>query len=246
MKLPNFWDVVVVREDGEWVGFRAPWNSLRRTASFFSLVVAAAILATTGWLMSRWQVERLSHNLGSERLKALALETQLTDLKVGPKNGALGASDALSAFTLFPSLDSDELTSSAIEITDDAGEYDAASKELALKFELVRKPPREGNARFYWVALFHGPQGILVFPSALASRKGEPLLFHRGQAMDDVKIRRAVSARFKVGGFAERAESEPMFVSFLIYDNKGSLLLRKRDELLLRRAGVGPKGAATE
>jgi hypothetical protein len=233
-----------VSENGEWVGFRTPFSSLRRTASYFGFVVLLCIVSMTGWLMSRWQVQRLANHYASERLKSSALEAQLNDIKArgaqalaaGVAGGDGAGSVALSSFSLIPSLDSDELKSSVLELDDMSTEYNPSSKEWALKFEVVRQPPREGSARYYWVALLHGPQGLLSFPSTLSSRKGEAVLFHRGQVLDDVRTRRAVSARFKVDGFFERGESEPVYVTLLIYDNKGSLLLRRRAELLTKRS----------
>ena len=56
------------------------------------------------------------------------------------------------------------------------------------------------------------------------------------ESLEDVKTRRAVNARFKVSDFVERAESEPMFATLLVYDNKGALLLRNRLDLFMRRA----------
>jgi len=245
MSLPKqskFWDIIVVRQDGEWLGFRAPFQSLRRTATFFGLLLVLSLLATSGWLVTRWKAHRLGHELASEKLKAASLELQLSDLRNRatslPLSTGEGSTDeALKSFTLVPSLDAQELISPLIELSEQAAEYEAPSQELTLKFEVVRKPPREASMRFYWVALLHGPQGIMSFPSALASRRGESILFHRGQPLDDVKTRRAVNARFKVSDFVERSGSDPMFVSLLIYDNKGSLLLRQRLELFMRRAG---------
>jgi hypothetical protein len=240
----KFWDIIVVRQDGEWLGFRAPFQSLRRTASFFGLLLVLCMLATTGWLVTRWKAHRLSGELASERLKANSLELQLNDIRERGKGGlplSTGEAinqEALKAFTLLPSLDGDELSSPLIELNEQVAEYEAPTQELNVKFEVVRKPPRDVSMRFYWLALLHGPQGLMSLPPALASRSGETVLFHRGQAIDDVKIRRAVNARFKISDFVERAGSEPMFVSLLIYDNKGSLMLRKRMELFMRRSGV--------
>ncbi len=193
--------------------------------------------------MSRWQVERLTRALGFERLKSSSLEAKLSDLRAAPTTSGTPGSTAETAttgaagYSLVPSLEADELTSSLAEVTEDSAEYATASQELSIKFDLVRKPPREGSARYYWVALLHGGPGILSFPPAMASRAGETILSHRGQAVDDVRVRRSVQARFKVGGFVERAGSEPLFVSLLVYDAKGSLVLRRRLELSLRRSG---------
>lgn len=247
----KFWDIIVVRQDGEWVGFRTPFRSLRKTATFFGLLLILAMLATCGWVLTRWKAHKLASQLSSERLRANSLELQLNDLQLKMTSSALGVPGvgeinggaALQNFSLLPSLDQERLDSSLVEFGEISAEYDSPTQEITVKFELLRKGPKEGSLRFYWIALLHGPQGILALPSSVASRKGESLLFHRGQSVDDVKTRRAINARFHISDFVERAGSEPMYLTALLYDNKGALLLRSRQDLFMKRAnqkGAGP------
>lgn len=240
----KFWDIIVVRQDGEWVGFRTPFRSLKRTAAFFGFVMALSLVASFGWMLTRWKAHRLAQGLSSERLRASSLELQLNDFRnrsttssgLPLSTGENVSAQALQSFSLLPSLDAEKLESSLVELADETAEYDSSLQELSVKFEVVRRPPKEGAMRFYWIAMLHGPQGVLFLPPSMASRKGEPLLFHRGQPIDDVKTRRAVSAQFKLSDFVERAGAEPMFMTLLVYDNKGALLLRNRLDLFMRRA----------
>ena len=95
--------------------------------------------------------------------------------------------------------------------------------------------------RFFWVALLHGSQGILSFPPAIASRGGEAVLFHRGNAIDDVKTRRSVSQKYKLDQFIDRSGAEPVYVTLLVYDQKGALLTKTRSELSMIRGGGSSK-----
>ena len=241
LKDSGFWDLLVVRDDGQWVGFRAPWRSLRKVASFFALVLIVAGISLTGWFLSRWQVERLSRSLAAERLKGTALEAQVNELRLhsGAQNSAVASSQAVS---FLPVLEGDELLSNLVSLQDLQSSFDPDSSEFALQFDLVRAPPREGSSRFFWILLLHGPQGVLAFPAAIASRRGDMILFHKGQVVDDVKTRRSVNARFKVQNFVKDAGAEPVYSTLLVYDEKGTLLLKHRSELSLERAAGVSKG----
>jgi len=84
LKTKKFWDVILVSDKGEWVGFRSPLESLSRLTSYFSLLVLAFALCFVGWLLSRWQVERLGRQLAHEKMKVSSLEVEVRELKKGP------------------------------------------------------------------------------------------------------------------------------------------------------------------
>ena len=67
------------------------------------------------------------------------------------------------------------------------------------------------------------------------------MLFHRGEALEDVRTRRGVNKKFSLGDFVEVVQAEPVFVTLLLYDSKGTLLVRKRLEPVVRRS-EGPGG----
>lgn len=228
MKRPRFWDVLVVRQDGQWVGFRTPWSALRRTASSLSFIFLLCVLSLTGWLLSRWQVETLRRELSFERLKSLSSDEELKSLRGSvPATGAV----ATETSSRFPSLDAHDLTSSSFEIKDLQTAFDPSTQDLDIKFDLKRLLPKEGKSRLSWIALLHGSQGVLVFPAVMASQPGEVLVPARAQAIEEFPAKRSIAARFRIPSLIEVGRGETLYVSILIYDEKSSLLLKKRQEL---------------
>lgn len=228
MKRPRFWDVLVVRQDGQWVGFRAPWSALRRTASSLSFIFLLCVLSLTGWLLSRWQVETLRRELTFERLKSQSADDELKSLRGSVAAGAVPASETSSRL---PALDAQDLVSSSFEIKDLQTAFDTSTQDLDIKFELKRLLPKEGKSRLSWIALLHGSQGVLVFPSAMASQSGELLVPVKGQVIEEFPMRRSIAARFRIPSLIEVGRGEALYVSVLVYDEKSSLLLKKRQEL---------------
>jgi hypothetical protein len=235
----RFWDVVVVRQDGQWLGLRAPLKSLRRFGTYLGFLFIACALAGTGWLLSRWQVRRLEKSVALERLKTSALEARLNDLRkdgVQTEAPAIGVDSPAGRVSVLPSLGDEELESADVEITDYSALYDGRTREWSAKFEINRKQRAGSGERYFWIALLHGARGLLAFPSAIGSRSGDSLQYQRGQALEDVRTRRSVLARFKVDGFVESAGADPLYATVLVYDSKGSLLLRKRSALGMVRS----------
>ncbi|MBS1983355.1 MAG: hypothetical protein JST16_04215 [Bdellovibrionales bacterium] len=236
---PAFWDIFVLKEDGRWVGMRAPWKSFRRVLTLLTLLFLFSGLGLSGWMLSRWQAGRLDRQLSLERLKSVSLENQLGELRKAPQGAAKNVD--LASVTLFPTLGNEDFSPSGLAVESPQFAYDPVAHEFRLSFELVRQGPRDSPARYFWIVLLHGSQGVLSFPPALASRAGESLQFHKGQALDDVKIRRSVAARFKVQEFFEAGGTEPVYTTLLLYDAKGSLAYRKRQEISYQRA-ARPEG----
>ncbi len=222
---------------------------VRRGGFWLGLLVLLASVAMSGWLLSRWRLQATLEKLGEERLRAESLEVQVSVLQRGQSQnssdliGAAGVSQgAKSSNTLLPSLDSDEMVSGGAELSDIAVEILLSRKQISFRFDLVRKPPRGQAQGYYWVGLLHGPQGVRSFPSAFASRGGDPILFHRGELLEDVRSRRGVTRTFALGDFIEKGQVEPVFMTLLIYDLKGNLLIRKRVEPFIRQSDAGLGG----
>ena len=242
-----FWDVFVLKANGDWAGLRAPWKALRKVATLLALLLLLAGLGLTGWLLSRWQAGRLDRELAFERLKSSALEAELGALRAqapgaAPVTATPNANGPSVSF--LPNLDAAELESTFLKIGDTKSAYDAKAAEYQVEFTLTRQGPREGRPRSYtWIALLHGPQGVLIFPPVLRSRAGEVLPFERGQILEDFKAKKTVTARFKVKDFFEPgAAVGPSYTTILVYDGgSGSPLLRKRVELSFSPAGERAK-----
>lgn len=221
---------------------------VRKWALGLGFLAILASVSLAGWLLSRWRLQTALSGLAEERLRAESLEAQISDMqkfKVGGSGGetpgvnATGQAnfaDLKGQFTLIPTLDADELLSSFVEISEIVIDLNPVRKQLSIQFDLVRKPPRTQAQGFYWIGLLHGPQGIKSFPAVFASRGGDPILFHRGELLEDVRSRRSVNKVFDTGDFLEKAQAEPVFLTLLVFDNKGNLLTRKRVEPVVRRA----------
>jgi hypothetical protein len=238
---PRFWDILLVRGDGHWLGFRSPFESLQRAATYFVLILALGLVSTTGWILSRWQVERLSRALSRERLRGSSLEAKLSDSQKSAISGT-GLEQKNEQISLMPSLDGAEFKSPTIDLGNAEFQFDTLSQDLSVSFDILRHENSPAPASFYWVVLLHGSRGVIVLPSALTSRSGEVVQFHRGQIVEAVKAKRTVSARFKIRDFVESSGSDPVYGTVLVYDSKGSLMTRKRSELAMRKRGPEPRG----
>jgi hypothetical protein len=218
---------------------KIPLRTASRLMFALGIVFILAILSTGGWLMSRWRLHQSAEDLGFERMKTNSLEAKLKDLQQKgiktPENQTDISAMASSGATVLPSLDSDELQLPGFEVKDIKVEIFPAKKELHLQFELSKTESTQVPDRFYALGLLHGSQGILHLPPTLASRKGDPVLFHRGLALNDVRTRRGIRQVFLIGDFLERTQGEPVFLTLLIYDNKGTMIFKKRVEPLVRR-----------
>lgn len=230
-KNEDFWDVLILRREGQWVGFRAPWRSLKRSASYLSFLFFLSAVSLSGWLLARWQVHSLSRELSELRLREDALQL---DLDKRQKEG-LGELTSAATLSYLPSLESEEINTGSLDLPTFQVEFLAKSSELKVHFEVRRTLPVNIKEKFYWVAMLHGPPGILSFPPALASRKGEVLQYNRGQVIEDLSQKRSIDATFQVPTpFVQTAGPEPLYVSVLIYDSKGTLTHRKRQEITQR------------
>ncbi len=227
-----FWDVLVVRRTGQWFGFRAPWKSLQRVTTLLALLFLVSAVAGTGWLVARWQLHRSVEEAASLRLSLRALRAEQAPVVAVP-----AASENPPRATWLPGLDGQEILSSAFTAENLNVSFDATRKELSLKFGLRRAPPVQGAVKIYWILLLHGAQGVLSLPPALANQTGDAILFHRGQSLEDLRLTRDVTARFNVGSWMELAGSEPVYSTLLVYDDKGSLLIKTRQEIQWKRGG---------
>jgi hypothetical protein len=229
------WDVVVLDGEGRWMGFRAPWATLQRTGLYLGFVVLGFSLAVTGWLFSRWQVAHLTQNLNEERLKTTALESRVHDLINVGSGPRVNEAEVVKSHSLLPSLDSDAMLTGDLDLKSLSADYESQAQELVLDFELERKKLVPNSPPLYWVALLHGPQGILAFPQILESGAGEILQVHKAEPLEGFRSSKTVRARYKIGDFAARSRFETLFVTLIIVDDKGTTVLKSRSPLNIKR-----------
>jgi hypothetical protein len=228
----KIWDILLLKQDGQWTGFRASWTTLQRTATYFVLVFLLGAVSTVGWLWSRWQLSESERDLAVAQLEIASLKAKVSQASRRGSSGQDPAAGALpKGVGVLPSLDDVEVSTESLALAAVVAEYAPTKQQWSLRFE-ARRSGGAGE-RVYWMALLHGPQGILSFPPSLASRAGDLVVPQRGQALEPFSGKRAVTARFKVGDFMENAGSEPVYVSLLIYDGRGSLLAKQRHALSL-------------
>ncbi len=233
----SHWNVNLFRPDGRWVSFRAPMQSLQRVGVFFTLIFILSAISLTGWLLTRWEVFRLKRELISSELKSSSLNMELLELKRrasgdDPESFARPGAPSVS---LMPSLGEDEFRSGFVHLESINAEYSGASREWSLEFDLVREVPGRMNEELRWIALLHGVRGILAFPSAFESRKGDLVLSNLGELLSDMKLKRNVKARFQVSDFVDQSGISPVYATVLIYDSRGTLLLRQRTDLKVKK-----------
>ncbi|MEO5667211.1 MAG: hypothetical protein ABIR96_04055 [Bdellovibrionota bacterium] len=224
----KIWDIVLLKDNGSWEGFRAPAKALHKTVNYLVVLFLVAAFGSVGWLWSRFELGRSESELATHRLELRSLHAQVASLRKGLGKGETSSSVS-EQLSLMPSLDDKAVTSEDIELTSFKVSFDSKGGQLALDFE-VAKTSRSalGSDRIYWVLLLHGSHGIQVFPSVLASRNGQALLPLKGQAIENVSKTRKVNARLRAQGFFESAGTDPVYGTLLVYDNNGSLLLRRR------------------
>ncbi len=228
-KNEDFWDVLILRREGQWIGFRAPWRSLTKSASYLSFLFVLTALGLSGWLLSRWQVHRLTRELSASALQKNSLDREIERLKAATPGALSSTPEALS---FLPSLEADEINTGILELQNLQVELLAKSGEIRIQFEARRSLQVNLKEKFYWILFLHGPPGLLSYPASLTSRKGDIVLYQRGQVLEDLSTKRLVNATFRVPQtFIEAAGPEPLYASVMIYDARGTLTHRKRQEI---------------
>ncbi len=132
---------------------------------------------------------------------------------------------------LFPSLNSEEVSSTLVAVKDYQVIYNRTKKEVEISFKIDRKPPQLGASSFRWLLILHGEDGLRVFPSALTSGKENLLDIQKGYQVDDVKTDRKISAAFALGEFISSFELKTVKSTLLLFDEKGALLVRRQADL---------------
>jgi len=223
----KIWDIVLLKDNGAWEGFRAPEKALKKTVNYLVVLFLIAAFSSVGWLWSRWELGRSESELATHRLELRSLRAQVVELRRGLLKGEnTSLSDQL---TLLPSLDDSVVSSEDLELSSYKLSYDSKAEQLALDYEVTKTARSNlGSEKLYWVLLLHGPHGIHAFPAALLSRNGQALLPLKGQVLEGTSKTRKVNARLRAQSFFEAAGTDPVYGSLLLYDHRGSLLLRRR------------------
>ncbi len=160
--LKKFWDVFVIREDGEWVAFRTPRFRLERLGVLFGLVLILAMVSALGWVLSRAQSERLHRLWTSEKLRVQSLELQVQSRvdSLEPVTGTRrGLEGAAAVSSILPSLEGAAGVADRVDVPTVEVSYVAPSKELQLKFEIVRADASEVSDKYTWILVLSAPPG---------------------------------------------------------------------------------------
>ncbi|MBP7844705.1 MAG: hypothetical protein KA116_07805 [Proteobacteria bacterium] len=230
----RFWDLYLIRNNGEWLGFRIPLASLQRVSTYFVLSLCLLALSLVGWLFSRWETHRMQQEVQQLRLEREAYLKKSLPTE-NPGSSEITGSEGTGDYSIFPSLEAKDFHSILVEAQNFKAIYQKNAQSLKVDFELHRLPPRDGPLSVFWVMLLHGSPGILSFPEALTSRSGEILLYHRGFQVKDIKGELEIHKQFPLSYFVENAGAEPLYASLYLYDEKGSLLARYRQSLEIER-----------
>jgi len=217
-------------------------SSIRKLSNYLVLILCLLALSLTGWIFARWKMSQLRKDLTLAHLELDSVNHELKGLKkvlVGQEE-SFDVSTGESKFferesSFLPSLEAGDRYSALIELKNFTAKFMSSSKRVDLDFSVERLPPKEGQKKVFWILLLHGSPGVVSFPKALASRSGEAVLFHRGEALELTKSSRNISAQFRLSGFVELAGADPVYASLLVYDEKGSLLTRQRRSLEILR-----------
>jgi hypothetical protein len=223
----RFWDIWVVRQDGDWLAFRSPEGSLRRVTGFFGILLLVGLLACVGWLVSRWQVENLESQLAQAQL---ALRSSKVPIPQGEAKAG-GVASASGNTSWMPALDGSLQDSGLARFEEVSVSFDLRKSELSMRFDVVRNQPTDGPLKLYFVLIVQGPQGIVAHPPVLATRVGDLVSFQKGRLLEGLQTRRSFAEAFRLTGFMERSPTDPVFATFLLYDTQGSLVARTRLEV---------------
>lgn len=230
------WDIILLKDSGAWEGFRAPEHALRRTVNYIVVLLLVASLALIGWVWSRWELGKAQKQLAFAQLELKSLGERLESQEQGY---FLGRGDgALDELTFFPKLGGEALVSEDLAFRELSVFYDSKQSNLDVRFDLEKAVKSEiDTSKLYWILLVHGAQGLRAFPPSLGSRQGAWINPQRGQVLEGLKKSRSVRASFRLAGFFEDSGSASTYVTLLLYDSKGSLLLKQQEDVLLREAG---------
>lgn len=228
------WDLVLLKDNGTWEGFRAPERALRTTINYLVLLIVIASISLVGWMWSRWSLGNVESELALSRLEIRSLKVKVDELRKEILGGTSGATvgELSKQLSFLPALSGDAVSSEDLVLKTFKLEYDSQTGQLGLGFE-VEKTPRSALSaeRLYWILLLHGSHGLNAFPSAMLSRAGSWIFPQKGQALEGLIKNRKIDARFKVQGFFDASGTDPVYGTLLIYDQKGSLLLKQRSSV---------------
>jgi|GEM_PF-2042582 len=228
------WDLVLLKDNGTWEGFRAPETALRKTINYVVLLLLVASFSLVGWLWSRWSLGQAESDLALTRLEVRSLKSQVGSLRKGLLGGEAGVSVAgiSDQLSFLPALDSAAVVSEDLTLKAYSLQYDAKKGQLGLDFEIEKAPRSTFVAdRLYWILLLHGAHGIQAFPPTMVSRAGSWLIPQKGQALEGLIKSRKIDARFRAQGFFDSSGTDPVFGTLLVYDQKGSLILKQRSSV---------------
>jgi len=205
------------------------------------VVFFIAAISLIGWVWTRWQMTRLDRDLSLARQELRSMKKRIDSYKLRGASGQLSEpslSFDVSSVAMFPSLDEKPLESDELVLSAVSSVYNPKALQWDLRFSIERNPKGQNVTAgpYYWIALLHGVHGILTFPPAIAGRSTDAILPQKGQIIEEIKGKRTITGRFKVGDFVDAAASDPVHVSLLIYDGRGSLILRQRHDLSLQEA----------
>ena len=232
----RIWDIILLKDSGAWEGFRAPEAALNRTVNYIVVLFVVASLSLVGWLWSRWELGNATSDLGHARLENQSLRDKLKTQEQGLILGKGNMSS--SELTFMPRLDDKKVLSEDLKLDQYSVSFDAKAEALDIKFALEKESKSPLNTdRLYWVLLVHGAQGMRSFPPALMSKQGAWIYPQKGQLLENLRGQRQVRGRFQMSGFFDSQTTEPTFASLLVYDNRGSLLLKQRQDITLKTGG---------
>ncbi len=227
------WDIILLKDSGAWDGFRAPESALNRTVNYVVVLFVIASLSLVGWLWSRWELGDAMSELGGARLENRSLKDKL---KITAQGRISGKGDASSSeLTFLPRLDNEPVVSEDISLDQFSVSFDSQHESLDTFFVLQKESKSPLNTdRLYWILLVHGAQGVRSFPPALISRQGSWIHPQKGQLLENLRKDRQVRGRFQIPGFFDARTADPVYATLMVYDHRGSLLVKKREDITLK------------
>lgn len=226
------WDIILLKDSGTWEGFRAPEKALNRTVNYIVVLFIVASLSLVGWLWSRWELGRTTSELNSAMLENRSLRDKV---KIKEQGLILGKGQVgVSELTFIPRLDGQAVLSEDLTLESFKVSFDPRAGAIDTKFSIKKEAKSPLNTdRLYWVLLVHGAQGLRAFPPAMLNRQGAWIHPQKGQLLENLRKERKVSGHFQLESFFDSGTTDPSYATLVLYDHRGSLLLKQREDITL-------------
>jgi len=223
----SFWDLIITRSNGQWLGFRTSFHLLQKASLFFGVLMLLGLFASLAWVVARWDQVKTHRELVKAQLEIQSFKdhSQAAAPSTGSEAQRIVVSD----------LGGPDLDSPLLRVSHISADWDASNSEVSLKFQI--ESLEKNSVKLSWMSLFHNSQAMISYPAVFSTGESTLLNHEKAVVIENLRGSKVVTAKFRASSFpAGEQGAEPMNAMLLIYDNKGSLMSRKKMPVAVLRS----------